>query len=101
MALWCDSTNFTTLPDPDLIHSFAQCSRAVALFMNSSCLTALNKGGFRDSDLPDSDSDQPDSDSDLPDSDSDQPDRDSDLPDSDSDQPDRDSDQPELLFGKC
>ena len=44
MALWCDQTNFTVLPNPDEIRSYAPSSKAVYLYMNISCLSQIDVG---------------------------------------------------------
>jgi len=44
MALWCDLTNFTTIPNPNNVQAYAPCALANALYMNNSCLEEIEAG---------------------------------------------------------
>jgi len=44
MYLWCDQTNFTRIPAPEDIVSYAPPQRARKLFVNDSCIRVIRKG---------------------------------------------------------
>lgn len=44
LTLWCDYSNYTTIPDPDHIYQVKSCRNTLQLIVNDSCIQELTEG---------------------------------------------------------